>query len=406
MRLTISFLAIGLCLVTGSASADSIKAGGVLHKDVYIITKPQYYLVHFPEEGRVEKISRARRDVEAPTIDSDTAAREAIRARYDARRAEVEGALKAVPDEAVELDTEAFLQKEALVDAAVFETQFEHWRGLSNEQQERVLREILNLSASKAAKWEGEQSTVASRLVELDAAKASRETELANVEAKRKEAIKDAERRNSTDFYLRLHERELVEYERGNSDHVSDYWLRGADTEQALEARRKAKANQTYGKEAEAQKAALGEVESAITQQERDALFVENKGKDAARRYGAYLDRIDGLILASQAGYEPGLKFNVRETWQSDDDKKTPTVMIEGSLWRLHCEREDFGLDGDFAITVYDAETDTPFTRIADKDFLKMRSRIFERPGKYYFVVEQDSNRIPYELTVSTVKVD
>jgi hypothetical protein len=162
-------------------------------------------------------------------------------------------------------------------------------------------------------------------------------------------------------------------------------------------------ANEAYGKEADAHKAVIDEVESAITQQERDAQAVENKGKDAARRYGAYLDRIDGLILASQAGYEPGLKFNVLETWQSDGDKKTPTVLIESSLWRLHCEREDFGLDGDFAITVYDAETDTPFTRIADKDFLKMRSRIFERQGKYYFVVEQDSDRIPYELTVSAV---
>jgi hypothetical protein len=370
---------------------------------VYIISKPQHYFVHFPEEGRVEKISRARRDVEAPMIDSDASAREALRARYEARRAEKDSALEAVPEEAVELDTEAFLQKEALVEGAIFESQFEHWRGLSEVQQDGILREILNLSASKEAKWAGEQSTIQSRLSGLDAAKAERETDLAVAQSKRDATIEDAKRDSAAGIFMEEYEKSILRRQMGNSNYIHEHWLEAAETEVEIESRRMRAANEAYGKEADAHKAVIDEVESAITQQERDAQAVENKGKDAARRYGAYLDRIDGLILASQAGYEPGLKFNVLETWQSDGDKKTPTVLIESSLWRLHCEREDFGLDGDFAITVYDAETDTPFTRIADKDFLKMRSRIFERQGKYYFVVEQDSDRIPYELTVSAV---
>jgi hypothetical protein len=403
MKAIISMLTIGLCLITVPISADSIRVGGVLHKNVYIISKPQHYFVHFPEEGRVEKISRARRDVEAPMIDSDASAREALRARYEARRAEKDSALEAVPEEAVELDTEAFLQKEALVEGAIFESQFEHWRGLSEVQQDGILREILNLSASKEAKWAGEQSTIQSRLSGLDAAKAERETDLAVAQSKRDATIEDAKRDSAAGIFMEEYEKSILRRQMGNSNYIHEHWLEAAETEVEIESRRMRAANEAYGKEADAHKAVIDEVESAITQQERDAQAVENKGKDAARRYGAYLDRIDGLILASQAGYEPGLKFNVLETWQSDGDKKTPTVLIESSLWRLHCEREDFGLDGDFAITVYDAETDTPFTRIADKDFLKMRSRIFERQGKYYFVVEQDSDRIPYELTVSAV---
>ena len=385
------------------AMADSIKVGGVLHKDVYIVTKPQYYLVHFPEEGRVEKVSRARRDVEDPMIDSDESARKGLKERFDARQAELEGALKPVPGEAVELDTEAFLKKEALVDAAVFETQFGHWIGLSVEVQEHLLQEVLAMSATKAAKRQGEQSTIQQRLGDLDAAKAEREAELGKLNAKREAAIDDAERHNAADFYLGLHERELVEYDRGNTDHVSNYWLKGADTELALEARRKEAADRAYLREAGAEEEALGQVEGAITQQERDAMAVENKGIDADRRYGAFLARMDELMLASRAGYIPGLSFKTQEAWQEDGDKRTPSVTIESPVWCLSCKREDFGISGGFAITVYDAETDAPFTRIADKDFLGMRTRIFERPGQYYFVVEQDASRIPYELTVSAV---
>ena len=108
-------------------------------------------------------------------------------------------------------------------------------------------------------------------------------------------------------------------------------------------------------------------------------------------------------MLASRAGYIPGLSFKTQEAWQEDGDKRTPSVTIESPVWCLSCKRADFGISGGFAITVYDAETDAPFTRIADKDFLGMRTRIFERPGQYYFVVEQDASRIPYELTVSAV---
>lgn len=406
MKLKVVFWALGACLAWTPALADSIKVGGVFHKDVYIVTKPQYYLVHFPNEGRVEKISRARRDVETPVIDSDAAAREAIRVRYDARRAEVEGALKSVPDEAVELDTETFLQKEALVDVAVFETQFDHWRGLSEVQQDGILREILNLSASKEAKWAGEQSTIQSRLSGLDAAKAERESALAVARSKRDATIEDAKRDSAAGIFMEEYEKSILRRQMGNSNYIHEHWLEAAETEAEIESRRMRAANEAYGKEADAHKSVIDEVESAITQQERDAQAVENKGKDAARRYGAYLDRIDGLILASQEGYEPGLEFKPLESWQAVGDKRTPEVVIETSLWRLQCERADFGLDGDFAITVYDAETDAPFTRMADKDFLKMRSRIFERPGRYYFVVEQDANQIPYELTVSTVKVE
>lgn len=383
--------------------ADSIKVGGVLHKDVYIVVKPQYYLVHFPDDGRVEKVSRVRRDVEVPIIDSNESSRLALRKRFEERNAEIRGQSDKVASAAVELYAEAYLEKEALIEQVTFETQFVHWRSLSDKQQETLLREVLNLSASKAAKWAGEQSTVQSRLKELDAARETRQAELSEAEQKRDSDVAWERLYTNPDPYLHQYQREVVEYQAGISDHVDESWLRRANTEAELEARRVAAVNQAHAGEVSQKAAALSEVERSIREHERDALAVENKGKDAKRRYGAFLGRIDALILASRGRFQPRLNFTTVNTWEGDGNKRTATVSIESSVWVLNCTRDDFGQRGDFSVTVYDAESDAPFTRIADKDFLGMRSRVFERPGKYYFVVEQDGNKIPYELTVSTV---
>lgn len=397
-------LVFALCCAACPVSADSIRAGGVLHEDVYIVTTKQHYHVHFPEEGRVEKLSRARRDVEAPTIDPDESTRSALKERFDAVRSEQEKAREDAAATTVVVDTEAYLARKALASAALFDAQFSHWRHLTTAQQERILGQVLNLSATKASTLHAERSTVQSRLEGLDAAKAEREAKLARSQAKRDAAKEDAERRNAADIYARLHERELVDFERGNSSYASDFWARSADTEMALEARRKAAADRAYRKEAGAHEAALNQVESAITQQERDAQAVENKARDAEMRYGAFLARIDELILAERAGYEPSRALAPLESWRGEDGLRTPVIAIDSPLWQLECRRDDLDTDGAFAITVFDADTDTPFTRIADKDFLGMRIRIFDRPGRYYFVVEQDSTRIPYSLTVGKMQ--
>jgi hypothetical protein len=64
--------------------------------------------------------------------------------------------------------------------------------------------------------------------------------------------------------------------------------------------------------------------------------------------------------------------------------------------------RDDFGQSGSFSVTVIDAETDRPITRLGDVDFLQMRVRVLDGPGRYYLVIEQDESGIPYEIRAVT----
>ena len=82
---------------------------------------------------------------------------------------------------------------------------------------------------------------------------------------------------------------------------------------------------------------------------------------------------------------------------------RTETITIGSGLWRVDCKRQDFDQPGDFSITVFDADSEKPFTRISRRDFLGMRTRIFDEPGNYYMVVKQDINQIPYEITVRSM---
>ena len=75
---------------------------------------------------------------------------------------------------------------------------------------------------------------------------------------------------------------------------------------------------------------------------------------------------------------------------------------ISAPFWRLDCLREDLGESGSFAVTVFDAETGAPFTRISGVDFLQMRVRVLDGPGRYYLEIEQDSSNIPYEIKAVT----
>lgn len=397
-------LAIGALAASLSVSADSIRYGGVLYEDVYVGISRQFYFVHFPEEGRVEKVSRARKDVDAPEIDADDTVREALRERFEARKAERMEALSTVVDAPpIEVDTEGYLHRKALQATGLFEAQLDHWNDLSPTQQQLVLQEVLALSASNANQRANEQETIQSRLEGLKEAKVKRESALESARSKRTRAVDAVEQRNLSDVYWRMHEREVIGYQQGNSAYLDDFWLHEAGTEEAVAARRIAKVDQTYAKEAAGHAQVLGRVESAITQREREAIATAGKAKDAQRRYGAYLARIDELIGASQGDYSRMTGFEPLASWSGDSDRQTPSVIIDRAVWRLDCQRDDFGLDGNFKITVVDAETDTPFTAITGKDFLHMRTLLIDRPGEYYFIVKQDYHRIPYELRVSAV---
>jgi hypothetical protein len=397
-----------LTLATGLAgaliaSADSIRVAGVLYENVYVGTSRTAYYVHFPEDGRVEKISRARKDVESPEIDPDEESRAQLLARFEARKAENDQARATAESSVLEADTAGYLRRKALQETALFESQLAHWKDLSPEQQQAILESVLALSANQAARHANEKISIESRLEDLNTAKADRQFEIGMAQARRSAAVEEADRRNLSQLWRDAHEEEVIGYLRGNERYVSDFWLREADTEDAVAAHRKAAADQAYAREAAGHERALERVESAITRREREAVATENKARDADRRFAVLMGRIDELIVASSGPYAAQVAFHPVETWTGEGDLRTPAVVIEHEVWQVECRRNDFDVEGDFKITVMDAETDLPITAIIDRDMLRMRTCTIDGPGRYYFIVKQDRDKIPWELNVSGI---
>lgn len=74
-----------LLAIPAVALSDSIKVGEDVHNDVYIDSDDEYYYIRFPEEGRVEKVSRQRQDVSEPIIDGDADLRRQMLKRFETK---------------------------------------------------------------------------------------------------------------------------------------------------------------------------------------------------------------------------------------------------------------------------------------------------------------------------------
>lgn len=112
--------------------------------------------------------------------------------------------------------------------------------------------------------------------------------------------------------------------------------------------------------------------------------------------------RLEELDQALRTNYVPKLDPDVAQEWEGSASKETGHFSIDKPFWRLDCFRDDFGKVDDFAITIYDAKTDRPFTRLGQADFLQMRVRVMEGPGSYYLKIEQGKLQIPYEIHAVT----
>ncbi len=99
MKVTICLVSISL-LIAGLGHADSIRINGVLHKNVYIKKSARHYYVHFPTEGRVEKINRIRKGISDLSIDSDVEKRDALWKTYQEHKEKTE---ETRPDKAKKL---------------------------------------------------------------------------------------------------------------------------------------------------------------------------------------------------------------------------------------------------------------------------------------------------------------
>ncbi len=413
------YLVVVLMLTSGMGYADSIQIGGKYYQDVYIGVTTEYYYVHHPEEGRMEKVSRRRSNISDVLIDSDGAARERLLEQFKAHRTGggvAKMAQSTVPKALGGARNQLRVRLKAL---AVFEAQVEHWRYLSPEAQQRIQEDVAYWSEQSVVQRRTERETTQGRLQQLDSKKIVVEEKFSVAESERQAALDRAREESDEAFYLERYDHSVVRYPPyyqyytgWNGDvYVQPFYRYGRDrslydaaaAERDLERRKVGAAESTYVHRVASHERELNMVHGAISKREQDIRSIESKSRDEGIRYGGFQARIDDLILAVEEKYRPRLHVLPVASWRGVVSQRTDTFFIADGLWRLDCIRQDSGLAGDFSITVFDADSEQPFTRISGVDFLRMRTRVFHKTGNFYLVIEQDINALPYEIKVSAL---
>jgi len=402
-----------LVLFAACVDADEIRIGGKLHRDVYVRTSKQFYYVHYPEEGRVEKLSKKRRDVGDVSIDSDEVKREKWLTQFNERKAEMAATSSAGLVEPKSVDSAQYKLGKRLVDSAVFEAQLMHWEKLSPQQQDLIFQDVSIRASQNEAEKAAALGEIQRNLGRLESEKAERQFKIAIAEGQRERAVEDAVEGSNAEYYEKEKYAHIRRNQLTDSSYQSEfgqyldertvnYYGAAEEAERIVEQRKIDAANEAYEAEASRHISRLKTVESAISKKERDALATQSKVYDANMRYAAFLSRINELILASRQNYKPGLEMRSIVSWEGREGQRTEPFEIKEGVWRLDCDYHGANGAG-FSVMIHDAETGRPFTRIADMDFLRMRMRVFDEPGRYYLVVEGDSEARPYKITVSVL---
>lgn len=390
-----------LILFSMSSIADSIKVGDVEYNDVYVGTDKDNYYIHFPEDGRIEKVSRKRKDVFPPKIDADTDLREAIRERFNENKARVEqGNSSSI--KGMQLTTDEFKSIRRDKSIALFDAQLEHWRNLSPQQRRMIQKNLVAHAEDNVNTYAISKDLVEEQISDLESDKSLHESRLSELEQAKQAAIDEAERENASSIFMEEYQKSLLERQMGRTGQLSEHWREAAEVEEVYAATRKDAAERGFERSAAPHEKAVSKIDTAIVQKEREAIAVENKAVDRKKRIAAFSLRMSELTNAINFVYTSTLKPVVAASWSDSISKKTAPFDIDAPFWRLDCLRDDFGQAGKFSVTVYDAETDKPFTQISDVDYLQMRVRVLSGPGRYYLKIDQDEFKIPYDIRVLT----
>jgi len=395
-----------IAAITGLASvhADSIRIGGQLHENVYIVQTSKFYVVHYPEEGRVDKVSRLRKDVRDVRVDEDESTRAVLLERFETRKAEKEQAIaQKVPEEFAALDGEEFQRRKQLADIALFELQLEHWKNLSDEGRGEVAAGIARYAEQNqvalATEWSSTQTSLGRLQSEVDLRKEGIE----NAKEDRREALRDLGRYEGRDIYRWEREGVKLRGQLGNPKAEADLDRRVGQRVREIKLKEEGEIEKEYQGRVKIHSENLAAAQDGVRVKERERIAIGNKAISASEKYGDMLSRVTALSDASKNHYVPTLKQQPITSWNDDKSRRTEPVVIESDLWSLVCEREAPPLSGDFSISVYEAGSKVPFTRISDADYLGMRARVFDGPGEYYFVIDQAKGGIPYEIEIRTM---
>lgn len=419
---------VSAVLIISPAIADSIRVGDELYRDVYIREGKDFYFVYHPEAGRMERVSKHRSNVSDLIISEDAAYREGLMATYRERQGETpleaapaKAAKSASPSDDVRtLNGDLVKFRGQMKDLAEFEAQLAHWQTLPEEVREDIHAGLYETLAQRTARRAADRENALLQLDELGGTKAVVEQELASAAAERAAAVDRAQAEDESDFYMRAYENSkgyvrsdhLYYDECENLRSIPVWWYTedpslydAALAERSRTERKIGAADRTFAHQASVYGSELEKVDRAMTQQERAAKAAVAKSRDEQRRFGDRQVRAAALAEATAVGYQARLSVLPLERWEGVSAGQMPSFTVGEGIWRLDCRVAGGGVDESFAVTIFDADTDQPFTRIAGADFLGMRTRIFDEPGRYHVVVEQGLAAVPYEIEVSALEL-
>ncbi len=433
------YLILAALLTPAVVSADSIRVGDQFYRDVYIREGKDFYYVYHPDAGRMERVSKRMTTVSEVVISDDAAHREALLARYNANpgvaRAEAPvskaaskstNKAEAAPAKVVKMSGTAVLSGDLLKHRrqmkglAEFEAQLAHWKTLPEELREDIQAGLYETLAQRTARRAADREKALVKLDHLDGTKSVVQQQLASAAQARAAAVEQARADDSSDFYLDAYENSKgyyqtysLYYDECERLRSIPFWWYTEDASlynAAMEERSRTKskigaAEQAYARQASAYGSQLNSVERAMSRQERAANAAVAKSIDEQRRFGDQQMRAAALAEAAATNYVSSLRALTIDAWQGLAATQLPEFTVGPGLWQLECHLVGSGSEEGFAVTLYDAETGKPFTRLASPDFLGMRTKVFDKPGRYYLVVEQGLVPVAYEIEASALEL-
>lgn len=433
------YLILAALLTPAVAPADSIRVGDEFYRDVYIREGKDFYYVYHPDAGRMDRVSKRMTTVSEVAISDDAAHREELLARYNANlgvtRAEApvsKAAPKststgeAAPAKVAKMSGTAVLSGDLLKHRrqmkglAEFEAQLAHWKTLPEELREDIQAGLYETLAQRTARRAADRENALVQLNQLDGTKSVVQQQLASAAQARVSAVEQARAEDSSDFYLNAYENSKGYYQTyslyyDECDRLRSipFWWYTEDSslyDAAMTERSRTKskigaAEQAYARQASVYENKLDSVERAISRQERAANAAVAKSIDEQRRFGDQQMRAAALAEATETNYVPRLRALTLDAWKGVAATQLPEFTVGPGLWQLECRLVGPGSEEGFAVTLYDAETGMPFTRIADPDFLGMRTKVFDKPGRYYVAVEQGLLPVAYEVEASALEL-
>lgn len=350
------FLAMILCIPSGG---DTIKIGGRILDNVYIVEDGAFYHVHIPG-GTLESVSKKRTDIGYVRFTEDSAARALLFEQWRKHSQPVSVVPAPSPETrpgSGSVSLRLFKKKKNLQDLCLFEAEYEQWLELSEEQRTYVRDSLLTAFQKTSI---ADAQTVSSFRAAAVQAEASRRNVAAEMKAADQEAAAAIGERLSDgrmDSTLETFDIYRRKYEvRRRFGVLDDYYAINAIVygEKYLdEAHRALMDAARIKRENEAQRRvyrqALAEAEKKELTLGHWANVKENVAIQNESYYKSQVVRILRLDEALANDYRPRLRSEQVFSWDGGASQTSGEFSVRSDVWKLAVLTSG---EGSFRITV------------------------------------------------------